>query len=327
VNVENDMFIDIVDDELYVYNSKGINVEAMILYMIRELIEKKLSPHLPLIIDHGKCNMMERQPVDKLVVERHGLPHGISVPLTGHYETPLWKQLNNYDPNNPVYRTNMTTFDDLCVFIQLTKDDNYNITLPNGIKCNAVDLIDSLSISYITLYDTLFKNNIYLVDMHPQNLLIHWLNDTSYVSDEFIGNADYIYYKHPEKADVYLKIKTFGLVLKVGDVGACIAKPREDVHLVGQAFDLLKTSHIVKEIESTTSGFDFMSTFMFCMSFDLFKRTKAFEIFNNYPYSERFWMSVSFKNRKDSLTPSQLLEHYSSYFTTSVDKKEKYVVF
>ena len=84
-------------------------MEALILYYVRVLINEKRSPHLPLIIGHSKCDSTTLQPIDKFVTERHGLDREIDVKLDGHYESPLWHHVQDYDPRNPTFKTKLTT--------------------------------------------------------------------------------------------------------------------------------------------------------------------------------------------------------------------------
>ncbi|VBB17635.1 hypothetical protein YASMINEVIRUS_98 [Yasminevirus sp. GU-2018] len=324
VHVENQMYIDIFDGELFVSNSRGISVEALLLYFIKPLIQLKLSPHLPLILDHGKCILREVQPVDKIVLERHGLPDEVSIKIPGLYESPMWRALDGFNPDNPTFNSRLTTFDDLTVFMHLTKDSNNNVTLPNNEVCNIVELIDYLSISYLVTYDLLYRHNIHLLDMHPQNILIHWLNKQSYLHDQYVGDTKYIFYKVGDK--IY-KIKTFGIMLKIGDVGASIARPRRDVYLVGQAYDIQLTQNIVREITQTNKCHDFLNFLGGCVPLDVLRQTVAYKILNSDPYDKILWISQGRELLKRMLSVPDLLKMFDKYSVKEIDEISNYLVF
>lgn len=313
-------FTDPDTQNLYLYCSRGISMEALILYYVRPLITEKKSPHLPLIIGHSKCDSTTLQPIDRFVTERHGWDKELRIKLEGHYESPLWHPVPDYDPMNPTYKTKLTTFDDLSVWCNLMKKTDDTVILPNEQKCNIVELLDYISISYIITYDLLVKHNIFLMDMHPQNIFIHWLNKNSYMHDQFIGDAEYIYYKFNKR---YYKIKTFGLLMKIGDVGASIIHPRKDLYLVGQGNDLYKTYPIVDEITKISKCFDFLSMFIHSVPFDTFKKTIAFQIFSSHPYDKTFWLSMRHDLVKDMMGADKLIKFYDKYSVDSLNDTDR----
>jgi hypothetical protein len=311
---------------LYIYCSRGISTEAIILYFLRPIIKEKLSPHLPLIIGHSKCDNETKQPIDRFITERHGLDEVVEMKLNGHYEIPLWRKVPDYDPLNPTIKNNITNLQELCNYINLEKSPDNSITLPNKYKCMITDLFNYICISYIVTYDLLFKKGIYLRDMHFANIFIHWLNDNSYMYDQYIGDVEYIFYKCNNK---YYKIKTFGFIIKIGDAGACIIRPREDLYIVGQANDLDKTYPIVKSAIGFQNHFDFLSGFSHSVPFDIFKKTIAFEILSSHPYDKLFWMNMDLKLIKDMKSSEELLEFYNKYSIDKIDnatRKQKNVL-
>jgi hypothetical protein len=317
------------DDILYVYSDGGIIIETIILYFIRKLIKKQLSPHLPLILEHSACNSDMSQPVDRIVTERHGLDREIEVKIKGFYEGPMWRHVENYNPDDPIYYTRMSTFDDLMIYANLTKNlteknKDDMIELPNGIKCNIIELIDYLTISYIITVDLLAKNNIYLLDMHPQNIFIHWLNNNSYLYDKYIGDTEYIFYK---RGDKYYKIKTFGLLLKIGDVGASIVKPKKNILFIGQTNNIEKTHKICEYIIEHPKYFDFPMSYHNTMSVATFKKTCSYNILNSHPYDKIFWMSQTADLMESMLKPDQLLKYFDKYAVNKIDVTEKYLEF
>lgn len=314
------------DNKLYVYSDGGLMIEAIILYYIRKLIKLKKSPHLPLILEHSACNPDMTESVDRIVTERHGLYKEIELKITGFYETPIWKYMEDYDPNDPVYYTRLATFDDLMIYINLKKSpDSDIIELPNGISCDITELIDYLTISYIVTCDLLAQNNVYLMDMHPMNIFINWLHDESYMHDEFIGKTEYIFYKRDNNK--YYKIKTFGLLLKIGDVGASILRPQKNLLFIGQCYDIEKTHRICEYIVDHPKYFDFPMTYHNTMSLDTLRKTCAYKILSSYPYDKVSWMNQDFKLLENMPNPDELLKHFDKYSVNKIDETENYLVF
>lgn len=323
-NVENELFTTVIDNDLYVYNSRGINVEAIILYFMKPLIQLKLSPHLPLIIEHGKCILQEKQPVDRIVSEMHGLEEKIYLDLTGFFESPMWRHNEDINPEHPAIPTSFAIFDDLCLFINIKKNSYYEITLPNGITCNAIELLDYLSISYLVTYDLLKRFNIHLLDMHPGNIFIHWLNENSYMSDQNIGDTKYIFYKI---GNTFYKIKTFGLLLKIGDVGASIVHPKENIYIAGQVYDIETTYPIVKTLVKTTKCHEFFSNFS-SLTIGTYRQTVAHTINYSKPYDELNWTGITQEQFDQMLNSEQMLKKFfSKYSVDKIDEKENYLVF
>lgn len=328
-HVESEMNVTVIDDKLYILCSRGLTIEAIILYFIRDLIRQNLSPNLPLILAHGTC--VNKMIVDKLVTQRHGLPEYVSVPISGVYESPLWQNIPGYDPINPVYSSKIATLDELSTYMYLkwmiNKNDSDNddtVELPNGISCDMIELYNYITISFIITADLLKKHNIYLLDMHPQNIFIHWLNDNSYLNDKFVGNTKYIFYK---RGDKYYKIKTFGMFMKIGDVGACIVTPQDDTIVVGQANDIHKTHHIIDKIIKYPKYFDLPLMFSHIMSYDTLRKTIAYKIITTHPYDKKFWFSQPQTILDDMPTPDDILKYFDRYTVDKIDEKDSYLVF
>lgn len=321
-NNANNLMITIIDKDIYIYNDKSINVEAIILYFIRPLIELKLSPHLPLIIEHGKCIHSENQPIDRIITEMHGLQDNVTIDLTGFYESPLWKPLS-FNPDKPIITSHLATLGDMCLFFNIKKDKNDDVILPNGITCNVIELLDYLSITYIITYDLLYKHNIYLMDMHPDNVFIHWLNSNSFMRDQYIGDTDYIFYKIGK---TYYKIKTFGIILKIGDVGASILHPRKDIYIVGQGINMEMTYPIVKKIITINKCHEFFTEFKNIISTNMYHKTVANNIMNSSPYNELHWSNISQEQFDNMLSPEQLLNtFFSKYTVDKIDEKDRFL--
>ena len=108
--------------------------EIIVLIYILDLWYKKLSPHLPILINYGKTN---NDKINRLITERQGLNKKVYFEVDRLYG--LEREdfpLNNDVPINKVsYDSYIATFYDLIRYIKLKRNGKY-IILPNGNKCN-----------------------------------------------------------------------------------------------------------------------------------------------------------------------------------------------
>ena len=318
------------ENELFIYSDRNIVAEAIILYYIRQLIEKKLSPHLPYIINHSKCNETTKSPIDRFAIERHGLNEDIIVKMNGFVLDPLIIPDPDYDPNNIIFKTKITSFGDLMKYIRLKKDENNNnnytdfkVLLPNNIECDIIELIDYFCISYLITYDLLRKHHIHLFDMHADNIFVHWLNKNSYMHDKFIGDMKYIVYNHNKK---YYKIKTFGILMKIGDVGASMIshhQSKNNIYIIGHGTNFDKSFNIAKEVIKQNRGHEFLSAIRQTTDAGyIFKKTTASTILSEHPYDKLYWENVPYDLLKDLKTVDQLMKYYDKYTINRSDVKK-----
>jgi len=312
-NQDGDFFVKNFDKKIYIYGNLNITMEAIVLAYINKLWHKKLSPHLPFMIGYSNCN--DKMFVDQIITERHGLLKNIEINVNGYDGSVL---LWGNSQNDTIFDTNLATLFDLIKYILITKKGN-NVELPNGKKVNIIKLIDYLCISYIHTHNLLHKNNIIISDMHHQNIFIHWLNKDSYLDDLYIGDTKYIYYKINNKI---IKIETFGILLKIGDIGTSIVIPNKNVTILGQSVNPEKNLYLLEQmIKPNYSEFSFFSNFKYSLPFSIYKKTIMFKILSTYPYNEiaQYLPSQDILLKK-LLTPDELLNHYDKYTVPKIDK-------
>jgi len=325
-NEEGDFHIVTIDKKLYIYGYVNITLEAMILSYFNKLWYRKVSPHLPFMIGYSSCGSKNNTFVDKIVMERHGLLKNIEMTLEGYNEGPLFF-LRDRNKNLTKWTNNLATLFHLIKYILVNKNDENEVELPNGKKCDIVKLIDYLTISYIHTHNLLQRNNIVPVDMHSENIFIHWLNKNSYLDDEYIGDIEYIYYEYDDKI---IKIETHGILLKIGDVGSCIVIPKNDIMILGQAIDLEKNLHLVDQlIKPNYLIFNFLYTMKNLLPIYIYEKTVASKIWSMYPYNElvQIGLPIDYELLKNYLIPYELLDHFNKYSVSKIDKnKNNFVV-
>lgn len=310
------LFVKNIDDHMYIYGDMNITLEAIILSYINKLWHKKLSPHLPFMVGYSTCSRNNLF-VDQIITERHGLLDNVEVDVGGHDGWGIFWGASD----ETIFNSSLSTLFDFIKYLLIAKNEKNETVLPNGKKVNIVKLIDYLCISYLHTHNLLHKNNIIISDMHFQNVFVHWLNKDSYLDDQYIGDAKYVYYKFGKKI---IKIETFGILLKIGDVGLSIVVPNEHVTILGQAREPEKYLYQLGQITKPNYFvFRFFAGFKYSLPFSIYKKTVAYKIFSTYPYNE-FVGEISFTNTllENLSTPNELLEFYEKYHVSEIDKQK-----
>ena len=216
-----------------------------------------------------------------------------------------------------IFSSYFGTLKELFQYIYYNKNKNSTVKLPNGIICDISELFDYISISYLATHHLLTKNNIFPSDMHSGNIFIHWLNDNSYYKDKKIKNITEIFYKVNKKL---YKIKTFGFVIILGDLGTSTIKIRNDVILVGQIYDIKKNYGLIERcIKPEYTCIDFMKWNSILLAFDEYKNTITYKILSDKPYSQypqEQWHLLGFLTEYlDKLkTAPELLEYFDDKY-------------
>jgi hypothetical protein len=222
------------DGKLYMVSEKTLTSEMIMLYMVSKLWYDERTPHLPFLLGVDSCGDIDSGFISKIVTERHGIMswfNGLEKPiiLRDRFKTPFWLTRQNHV-------SNMATLDDLFLFCLLNRESETKITLPNGKTVYIPDLLDYLFISYVHTAHILYKDlHLILSDQHSTNIFIHWLGKFSRMGKTDMSNVDRIYYQIEK--DKYIKCDTYGILLKLGDLGTCVMKPRDDVYVIGDVYD------------------------------------------------------------------------------------------
>ena len=311
-----------IDNILYIYSYKDLTCEAIILEYMSEIWRKGLTPHLPLMVGYGTCDN-DKSIINKLIIEKHGLEKNIKVDINGVHISPIFHPDSEYNSKNPEYQTQMTTLADIFRYI-LMCEKNGKMILPNGQKCNVSKLCDYLAISYLHTYHLLAENKILLHDMHPRNVFLHWLNNKSYMGNKNISNIKYIQYEIGKGK--YLKMKTYGIILKIGDVGGCIVQPKKDIYILGQAVDLDKTYVLIKDLMDPRLGIGFFYYFKNNLPHNIYQQTIINKIISTYPYSELALGKVPYELLDKMESPLDILNKFISYITSGIKELDDIIV-
>jgi hypothetical protein len=313
-----------IDNILYIHSEGSILCEIILLIYALDLWYKKISPHLPILINYGKTN---NDKINRLITEKQGLDKNIYFEVNRLYglERGDFPWVNKKPIGKVIYDSSIATLSDLIKYIKLKKEGKY-IILPNGNKCNIIKLLDYLCISYIHTHQLLKDNNIGLWDMHASNTFIHWLNGESYMGNQNISKIKNIVYKINNK---YIKIKTFGLILKMGDIGDACMKIKNDVYLYGVCVNFDQNYKLIKEVlkPNFPSIIEILCEIRDNIPFNIYKKTVAFNILSNKPYDEDYiGLHHMYHINNKYLTGSELLDKYSKYYIDKPKTSKKTLI-
>jgi hypothetical protein len=269
---------------------------------------------------------MIKKYVDKIITEKHGLDKKIEFNISGFNEGPMWfNQGDNKNAN--IFSSSLNTPGNLFNYIFI-KEKNGKVKLPNDIECDIVELIDYITISYLHTHGLLQNHKIFVFDMHLDNIFVHWLNENSYLGNENIGNIENIIYKVDKKA---YKIKTFGFIIKLGDLGTSIITPRKDIVICGMANNMDKNYKIAEQrIKPNHHVTNFIMWNIKTLPLFILKKTVADEIINSYPYDKLSYIKshIDYNDLKQFLTPFELLKKFFSKYETRkiIEDKKTFIV-
>ena len=195
------------------------------------------------------------------------------------------------------------------------RKNNGLMDLPNGIQCDVVEVCDYLAVSYLHTYNLLYENNIVLHDMHPKNVFIHWINDNSYFGSKNISNVTSIQYNIG--SGKYLKMKNYGIILKIGDIGGSIIHPKDNIYILGQAVDLEKTHGLIKYLMDPRLAVGFLYYFKNNLPHSIYHKTIISKIISDYPYSELALGKVPYELLDKMEDPTNILNKFTKYVTNN----------
>ncbi len=304
----------IIDNKLYIYSFLDMSAEALMLSIVRDMWMSELCPHVPLMLDYSACNANK---VTRICTERQGLSKPITIKIPWLNETQMWRKV---DKLNTSYDTTLATLYDLAEYICIYRNDNI-IKLPNNIEVPIDKLIDQFTISYLFTHDLLARHGLYLQDMHSKNIFIHWLNTESYLGNKHIADIKKIRYKINNKI---FEIETYGILLKVGDIGASIYKPRDNVYLLGQCGNIDLSAPILNQIVTPQhSCWFFIENMLSLFPHSIISNTISHKIMTSAPYKE--WNKSGFDLTK-LLTPIKLLNQFDSFVIKEDNKADNILV-
>lgn len=302
------LHIIIKDKKLYIYGESILFDTIILLYMKKLFFDKK-SVHLQLIVGNGYCS----EDFIFIILERNGLKN--------KHEKQFEKNMLSRNKSVLSY---YTTLKDLLLYIYAFYDKNtMKIKLPNDIECDVIKLIDYIIISIIHTCKILYENNIFAKDLHFDNIFIHWLNKRSYFDDINLKDLKYIYYKN--KKDI-IKIETFGFIIKIGDVGNFIIKPRDDIEIYGNSrsiYDKLNNLYYI-------DGSAILSTIYFIKDLIpqiIFKDLVINKIDIIYPYNDFSIYNIKIDIIENILTYEQVLEKFKKYNVDNYKENKHSIIF
>jgi hypothetical protein len=278
ISNKNEKFeMDIIDEKLYICGNFCLMTEALILMHINKLWHKTV--HLPIMLGYSSCR--NNGTINRIISMKYGLDFYAEINLSnGIYNT----RNILFDSREIMnMKTMVSTIGDLFTYIYINKKEDGTIILPNGILCkNISKLYDYMCISYLATHYQLTQNNIYPIDMHPENIFVHWLNDASHYEGNNIKKVKNIVYKIKNK---YYNIETYGFVIILGDVGLFMIDVRDDIILIGQMYDVREKYKLIRKMMTPEySNTHFLLNYGSLLSQKEYSKTIAYKINSFEPY-------------------------------------------
>ena len=279
----------------YITGDNCLGTEVLILHEIKKY--EKDNPHLPLILGYITFNDGDNIYIKGIITERHGLLDPINL-KNDIYPFGLFIY------RNIKTQTNITTVKQLfdCMFC-------YNMDV---INCKPHKLVDYFCITYLCTYMSLKSKGITILDMHLDNIFIHWLGENSWMGDKSLKKVKHIVYVNK---DFKLQIDTHGIILKMGDIGCSIYEGKKYT-VLGSSDNIENKEKEIKLIQdSKLCTLIFLDSWSVSIPFDVLKNTVLYRILTSHPLDKiPIWNSnVIEKYYHEMMTPLQALQMYKKY--------------
>ncbi len=296
---------------LYIYSYNNFIAETLILMYIRKLWFKTIN--LPLIINYMGC---DNNLIDNITLIKYGLNDKYIMDVSDRtYNDDIFVK----ESQNLTFNSYMNTLNNLIYYIIYNNNyDDNNFTLPNGIKCNFIDIIDNITLVYLINFYFLRLNNVYIKDMHLDNIFINWFNEDYYFDNKNIKKSEYIYYKINDK---YYKVKNYGFTIIIGDFGHSIINLKNDLFIIGNIYEG-EFNEIDIETKYEFRNVDLLYKISNIIPLDIYKKTIIYKILSEKPYSQycnvSYYLMDYIKKTKKTI---ELLDYFNE-FENKYNKKD-----
>lgn len=247
--------------------------EYIILAFVSKLWYNEITPHVPFLVIPMSCGPANR--LDAFLLEANGLPFQTK---TIFKTAPLY--LQNPATHNFSY---CETFYKLIEYM-INMGEGNSCVLPNKETVHIPTFLDHMAISYLFTYQQLVQTiGLVLQDQHLNNVFMYWLDDKSYMGSQFIGQIKHIVYDLD--ASTQLLIDVPGVLLKIGDIGASILKPRKDVVVIGETFG--SPDALLKALYADKMPYymQFLDNLMHTIPFNILMQTCLFALYQAAPFN------------------------------------------
>lgn len=281
--------------------------EYILLTFLSKLWYREITPHVPFLISPMSCSSSNQ--LDAFLLEANGLRDEV---LTFYKTQSLY--LQNQATHNKSY---CETLYKLLEYI-INMGDYETCVLPNKKTVHIPTFIDHMAISYLFTYQQLInKIGLVLQDQHLSNVFMYWLTATSYMGSQSIADLKHIVYEIDDS--IRLLINVPGVLLKIGDIGASILKPREDVVVVGELFG--STDAVIKALYADKMPYymQFIFNISACVPFNILMQTCLFPIYKDPPFNT---LAVTSGITCEYPSCSEVLKKYFKKYETKKNVKD-----
>lgn len=286
--------------------------ETIGLMYLSKMWYDELTPHVPYLIMPMTCNTENM--IDHLLLEMNGLINPINSDrkrqMPGIYDQTVENTyletvnaLLKHISSNFIVENNKI----LCWIPNLQQPDLDEIAVE---VVDVIELIDSLTLSFLFTYEHVWREaKMILTDQYTQNVFIHWLSDGSHMGKRNIMNTKEIVYLVKNKK---YKIRTNGIILKIGDVGSSVIKPKEDLMII---IDLNDKSSVQKAmyLERIPTYIEFIGDVYYHLPKVIAEKTIVNQILTSKEFET--YSTVAGGVNLDDPHPIDLIEKYFKKFS------------
>jgi hypothetical protein len=182
----------------------------------------------------------------------------------------------------------MSNIHNLINYFKYNMQPDMSCILPNNIKIYIPEIIDNICIFYLhTCYILWKKYKIVLGDQHSENIFIHWINSKSICGKTDLSKLKYINYSIGNSS--FIKIKTYGMIYKIGDVGYSIMNSQDNVMVVANLNDMndVNIDLLLKYKTKCYSFWDFILNIIGDMPIHFLNETIIYKIILKHNISQK----------------------------------------
>lgn len=188
VHDSDDFKIRIANGRVYVISSGNFILSIIIAYYLNEMSFYKENFSFPRILNHGNCSKIDVRNPNIMIMEEYGVESDDGVITDLNYYLKKF-----YNKTTKTIITN--------------ENEEVDITF----------FLDNIFLNTVMYYFYCKSFGLQILDVSFLNMFLQDLNvDEVYIEDDNVAHLEYMYFKFDDNR--YIKIKTFGFLIKFGDL-------------------------------------------------------------------------------------------------------------
>ena len=287
-------FIDEIDKTLIINSTSNMTCEALILFILSKAWYKEQNLHLPFLMGLGSCNQQVTG-ISHIILEKCGLPDSIvTIDRANYFGNP-----HTISADNPIILSYLSNIAGLVDYLMVNQTNDMMCLLPNEKNIHMPEIIDNICIFYLHTTHFLWeKFGLTLGDQHVENVFIHWINAMSRCGKRQLNNLEYISY---DVGKSFIKVKTHGMIYKIGDVGISVMNVQKTVMILGNISNGDNMTECLKYKNKCYCFWDFILNFLSLLPPSLINKTIISKIIDKHNIGLKYipFIGLNVKYQKD----------------------------